>query len=247
MKVPTLPKTKGFSIGKVPPDALLRSVFPFLGMRGRGVIIRTGIGRDAAVIGRGTRVLVFSTDPITGTTAHIGAHSVVINANDIATTGAKPIWYLCTLLLPPGSNEALLRRIMMEIDEASRELEIEVIGGHTEITAGLTRPIIAGFMVGEESAGKVLSANAGRAGDSILLTKTSGIEGTAILASDYEERLHLQPSRLGQAKRLSKRISVVKEALAIAKIPGVHAMHDPTDGGVLNGLCEIAESSRLGF
>ncbi len=211
-------------------------------------MVRPGIGRDAAIIKYRGRVLVFSTDPITGTPTHIGAHSVIINANDVATTGAKPTWYLCTLLLPPGTRESSLRQVMMEIDQAARGLGIAVVGGHTEVTWGLSRPVIAGFMVGESTKDRVLSVEGGREGDTILLTRTAGLEGTAILASDYPERLKKIPERtLEKARGFSNRISVVGEALRVARVAGVHALHDPTEGGVLNGLWELATASRLGI
>lgn len=212
------------------------------------MLVRPGIGRDAAIIKYRGRVLVFSTDPITGTPTHIGAHSVIINANDVATTGAKPTWYLCTLLLPPGTRESSLRQVMMEIDQAARGLGIAVVGGHTEVTWGLSRPVIAGFMVGESTKDRVLSVEGGREGDTILLTRTAGLEGTAILASDYPERLKKIPERtLEKARGFSNRISVVGEALRVARVAGVHALHDPTEGGVLNGLWELATASRLGI
>ncbi len=237
-----------FRVGKIPPSALLRSVFPYTGKKNSRMIVKPGIGRDAAVIRYGRSVLTFSTDPITGTTTHIGSHSVIINANDIATTGARPTWYLCTLLLPIGADERLLRGIMVEIHEAAKELGVSVIGGHTEVTSGLHRPIIAGFMVGESETGRVLTAEGGRNGDRVLFTKTAGLEGTAILASDFSGRLRrLPPKSLKKAKSFSRQLSVAKEALAIAKFRGVHAIHDPTEGGVLNGLWELAEASRLGI
>ncbi len=191
--------------------------------------------------------MVFTADPVTGTTRDIGEHSVQINANDIATAGARPVWYMCTLLLPPGTSESTLEKIMRGVDSASRKLGITVLGGHTEATKGLDRPIIAGFMVGESNR-KVLSSQGGHVGDVILLTKSAGLEGTAILASDYEEELKQVPSNvLARARSFSKKISIVKEALSIARIRGVHALHDPTEGGVLNGFWEMAEASRLGI
>src|SRR5713101_9617198 len=117
-------KSASLSVGKIPPASLLRSVFPFLGRRDPRIVVKPGIGRDAAVMRQDHKVLVFSTDPITGTTTHIGRHSVIVNANDIATAGARPIWYLCTVLLPLGTRESYLRGIMMEIDETSRSLGI---------------------------------------------------------------------------------------------------------------------------
>ncbi|HEY4822754.1 MAG TPA: AIR synthase family protein [Candidatus Bathyarchaeia archaeon] len=246
--MPTAKGTRRFKVGKVPPSTLLRAVYPYLGRKSRSLLIGPGIGRDAAAIGYGNKVLVFSTDPITGTATHIGRHSVHINANDIATAGARPIWYLCTILLPPDADEISLRQIMADVDDAAKSLGITVVGGHTEVTPGLTRPIIAGFMVGETTRQRLLSSEGGREGDKVLLTKTAGLEGTAILATDYANKLSdLEPKTLDRARMFSEQISVVKEALTAARIRGVHAMHDPTEGGVLNGLWELAEASNLGI
>ncbi len=244
-----MPRTRtigSFPVGKVPPASLVRTVYPYVGARNSRLILGPGIGRDTAAVKYNHRVMVFTADPVTGTTSNVGEHSVQINANDIATTGAKPVWYLCTILLPPGTKEKTLAGIMRGVDRASRRLGINVVGGHTEATRGVDRPIIAGFMVGELK-GRILSSESARVGDRILLTKTAGLEGTAILASDYEERLKRIPvDILNRARGFSKQISIVKEALSIAKISGVHALHDPTEGGVLNGFWELAESSHLG-
>ena len=246
-----MPKRRGstrFQVGKVPPFALQRAVYPYLGRKSRSLLVGPGIGRDAAAIRYGRKVLVFSADPITGTTTHIGSHSVHINANDIATTGARPTWYLCTILLPPGTNEESLRRIMEDMDRAAKGLGIALVGGHTEVTRGLVRPIIAGFMVGETDQDHLLSADGGHEGDTVLLTKTAGLEGTAIIASDHADRLrNLDAETLQRARSFSEQISILKEALRTARIRGVHAMHDPTEGGVLNGLWELAEASNMGI
>ncbi len=236
-----------FRVGKIPPDSMTRAVYSHVGRRNPRVVLSPGIGRDTAVVKGGKTFTVYTADPVTGTSRQIGEHSVRINANDIATTGAVPIWYICILLLPPGSDESMLEEIMAGVDQASQELGISVLGGHTEATRGIQRPIIAGFMVGESST-KVLSSNGGKVGDAVLLTKSAGLEGTAILASDYQERLKRVPREtVARAQRFSKQISVVREALSIAKIRGVHALHDPTEGGVLNGLWEMAEASRTGI
>src|SRR5881628_3676343 len=159
-----------FAAGKIPPETLLRAVYTNLGKRDKRVLIGPGIGRDSAVVKQNGMVLVFTADPITGTPSHIGQHSVEINANDIATTGARPKWYLCTILLPVGTREDSLREITREIHETAKRLGITVVGGHTEATSGLDRPIISGFMVGE-TRGRVLSSEGGKRGDRILLTK----------------------------------------------------------------------------
>jgi hydrogenase maturation factor len=226
---------------------MVRAVYSHGGKWNPRLVLGPGIGRDTAVVRLGKKLVVLTADPVTGTTKHIGEHSVHINANDIAATGAKPVWYVCTLLLPPGTSEKALARIMSGIDQASRSLGITVAGGHTEVTRGLDRPLIAGFMVGEIG-GKVLSSANMCIGDWILMTKTAGIEGTAILASEYLARLGgMKRETIRKAQSLAKQISIVEEAMGISKIAGVHALHDPTEGGVLNGLWELAEASGLGI
>src|SRR3989441_3326392 len=237
-----------FAMGKIPPETLLRAVYTNLGRKDKRVLVGPGIGRDSAAVKQDGTILVFTADPITGTPSHIGQHSVEINANDIATTGARPKWYLCTILLPLGTGEDSLREITREIHETAKRLGIAVVGGHTEATPGLDRPIISGFMVGE-TRGRVLSAENGRPGDRILLTKTVGLEGTAILGRDKAPLLRkkgVHEGLLKLARSYQEQISVVEEALLAAKLKGVHALHAPIEGGVLNGLWEMAEASDLG-
>ncbi len=239
-------QARPFLVGKIPPKTLARTVYSHTGKRNPRLLLGPGIGRDIAAV-KNDPILILTTDPITGTSTRIGEHSVYINANDIATAGARPVWYLCTILLPPGSNERILSEIMKGIDRASQKLGITVARGHTEATRGLKRPIIAGFMIGERN-GRLLRAEDARVGDLILLTKTAGIEGTAIIAFDHARRLRQIPVKtLQKARRLSQQISIVAEASAISKISGVRVMHDPTEGGVVNGCWELGEASGLGL
>src|SRR5437016_14194309 len=136
----------GFVMGKIPPETLLRAVYTNLGKRDKRVLVGPGIGRDSAAVKQDGTILVFTADPITGTPSHIGQHSVEINANDIATTGARPTWYMCTILLPVGSRESSLREIAREIHETAKRLGSTVIGGHTEATPGIDRQISWGLL-----------------------------------------------------------------------------------------------------
>jgi len=235
-------------VGKVPPEKLKKIVFKHLGAQGRDVVIRSGIGVDAAAVDFGDKVLVASTDPITGAEKHIGFYAVNVNANDVATFGAKPKWFLVSILLPENADESLLKEIMEDIDKSAKELGIAIIGGHTEVTPGLKRPIVVGTMLGEVKKEKLVYAGNAKPGDAIILTKGAGIEGTAIIASEREEELVKVFGRefVERAKAFLWNISVVKEAL-IANEIGVNAMHDPTEGGIANGLHEMAEASGLGF
>lgn len=238
-----------FPTGKIPADILRRVIFKRLGAHSNRVLVGPGIGEDATIIDMGDRVVILKTDPITGAVGSIGWLVVHINANDIATCGARPRWFFCTMLLPEGADEALLRKIMTDMDRAARGLGVAIVGGHSETTPGLSRPILVGFMVGEAAKDSYIATRGAQAGDALILTKGAGIEGTAILAEDLAEVLQGKISEkvLARARRFLDSISVVDEAMKAVEIGGVHSMHDPTEGGVLNGLWEMAEASQKGI
>jgi thiamin-phosphate kinase len=213
------------------------------------VIRGAAIGEDAPIIDMGTKVLVAKANPITGAEENIGRLAVHVNANDVAARGAKPLWFMNTILLPEGCTESKLEDIMDEVNRACIELGVQLIGGHTECVAGLERPIVAGFMMGEAPKNRYVTTSGAKPGDRILLTKTAGLEGTSILASDLEEKLKrkVDQKTLQRARRMIDEISVVSEALMAVETGGVHSMHTPTEGGVLNGLYEMGAAAGVGL
>lgn len=234
--------------GKVPPEKLKELVFKNLGAPGERVIIGSDLGIDAAAIDFGDTVLVASTDPITGAEKGIGFYAVHVNANDVATFGARPKWFLVSILLPEKAEEELLEEIMRELHESALKLGVAIVGGHTEVTPGLERPIVVGTMLGEVPRERLVTSNGAKPGDVIIMTKWAGLEGTAIIASEREEELERKFGRefVEGAKSFIEMISVVEDALTANEV-GVNAMHDPTEGGIANGLHEMAEAARLGF
>lgn len=241
--------TSRFLAGKIPPDFLSRVVFRYTGALNRRLILGPALGEDAAIVRMHGKLIVLTNDPITGAHENAGWLSVHVNANDVATRGAKPVWFLCCLLLPEGSDPSLLEHIMRQVDEAAREISVTVAGGHSEVTIGLDRPIIVGSMIGEVTSGTYVTTSGARPGDKVILTKTIGIEGTSILAHDLGSRL---TSSVGEgivrtAKTFSRRISVVKDAMIAKAAGGVRAMHDPTEGGIMCGLWELAQASKAGI
>ncbi|MFX1265605.1 MAG: AIR synthase family protein, partial [Promethearchaeota archaeon] len=184
-----------------------------------------------------------------GSTEDVGWLAVHINANDIATFGVAPRWFLVSILLPAGSNPEDLAQIMEQIDRASESLGISVAGGHTEVTEGIDRPIIAGFMMGITSKGGYVTSTGARAGDHIIMTKTAAIEGTAILAAEGEEVLsdRLAKNVLRDACGIREQISVVKDGVTAFGTGYITAMHDPTEGGLSGGLHELCDASDVGF
>jgi len=195
----------------------------------------------------GDHYLVAKTDPITFATDEIGWYAVQVNANDIATMGAVPLWFLATILLPGAcATAALARHILSQIGEACRDLSVAVVGGHTEITYNLDRPIVVGCMLGEVAKNRLVWTGGARPGDAILLTKGAPIEATAIIAREKRAELEgrFPAPFLDRCANYLRNpgISVVREARLAVEVGGVTSMHDPTEGGVVTALWELAEA-----
>src|SRR5262245_2945244 len=239
-------------VGKLPTDRL-RSLLAELPHRDPRLLVGPQPGEDAAVIDIGDRCLVVATDPITFATDHIGRYAVHVNANDVAVLGARPLWFFVVLLLPErGTTSQLPETIMADVRTACLELGVTVGGGHTVVTAGLDRPIVVGQILGEVAPSRLVRKTRIAVGDRILLTRGIAIEGTAILAREKADRLQtrVDPNLLARARRLlnDPGISVVNAALAAAEVGDVvHAMHDPTEGGLATGLCELVAQAGLGL
>jgi len=245
-------RPKSLPVGKLPVGHL-RSLLAHLPGRDPRLLIGPQIGEDAAVIDAGDRYLVVSTDPITFATDHIGRYTVHVNANDVAVLGARPLWFFVVLLLPEGgTTPELVDTIMTDVQITCEEMGVTLGGGHTEITQGLDRPILVGQMLGEVAPTRLVRKNRVAIGDHILLTRGVAIEGTAILARERSDRLRgrVDADLLARAERflVDPGISVVRAALAAAEAGDVvHAMHDPTEGGLATGLFELVAPSGLGL
>lgn len=240
-----------YPVGKLPQRDLVALLDRALPEPDPRVVFGPGLGRDAAVIDFGDRYMVTKTDPITFATDEIGWYVVNINANDVACLGARPRWFIVTLLLPEGkSDSALVETIFEQLRSASQELGISVVGGHTEITHGIDRPIAVGAMFGDVAPEDLVRSDGAQAGDVLILTKAIAVEGTAILARDLDDRLRrdMDPALVDRAADLlhAPGISVVRDAMIATQAGAVHAMHDPTEGGVATGIHEMTEAAGLG-
>lgn len=236
-------------IGKVPENILKRAVFKQIKHVRPEVILHPGVGEDCAAIEtKEDEVLVFSTDPITGASKGMGTLAVHITANDLASSGAEPVGILTCVILPPGTREKRLRELMQEIVAASRELKIEVMGGHTEISDVVNRPVITVTGVGKAKKDRLISTGGLQPGDDLVMTKWAGLEGTSIIATEKQEELakRLSSQIIEAALEMREYISVVPEA-AVAVKTGVSAMHDVTEGGIFGALWEMGEASGVGI
>ncbi len=238
-------------VGKLPPE-LLAKIIRSAPTAGPRVLLGPGIGLDCAVLDFGEICLVLKTEPITFASEEIGWYAVQIAANDIATTGARPAWAMFTVLLPERkTSEESVTALSKQVTDACRAAGITLIGGHTEVTHGLDRPIIVTTMLGEIQRDKLVTPDQAQPGDILILTKGVPIEATALLAREFPAVLkdHLTPEEILAARNylFTPGISVLKDAQIAVKTGGVTAMHDPTEGGVATALWEMAQACQHTF
>jgi hydrogenase maturation factor len=234
-------------LGKVPPRVLRQIVFRNLGAPSTRVLIGPGIGVDNTVISLDEVRVIVSSDPVTGARENLGRIGVDVSTNDVALSGARPEFLLISLILPPGTREEDIRRIMSQASLEARRLEVSIVGGHTEYAEIVRNPVFVGTAIGWTKRKKIITSGGAKPGDDIVIVGEAGVEGTSILASDLRRELEekgVPPAVLKRASRLVKSISVVKQALIAADY--VSAMHDPTEGGVLGGIYEVCEASGTG-
>src|SRR5881397_4001716 len=239
-------------IGKLRAETL-QAIFDKHPLRDPRVVVGPRVGEDAAVIDLGDRYLVAAADPITFATDELGWYALHVNANDIVVRGATPRWFLATLLLPAGATDEVgVRALFGQLAQACEELGVALVGGHTEVTHGLDRPIVAGTMLGEVDKDRLVTTGGAQVGDAIVMTKGIPLEGAAIIAREREAALlerGVHPMIIGKAKRFLRApgLSVVAEAEIACELARVHAMHDPTEGGLATALWELAEAADVGL
>jgi hydrogenase maturation factor len=237
--------------GKLPLE-LLSQLLGKIEVNDPRVVLGAKPGEDAALIDFGDRYLVTKTDPITFATDLIGWYLVQVNSNDLAVMGATPKWLMVTLLLPEGTTPEVVRGIFDQLLKACNEHDIALVGGHTEVTYGLPRPIAIGSMFGEVAKDRVVLTSGAQIGDSVILTQGIAIEGASILAREAADEL----LAAGVARDVIDRageflftpgISVRKAASIACDTVNVHSMHDPTEGGLATGLLEMATGANVGM
>jgi HAD superfamily hydrolase (TIGR01549 family) len=236
--------------GKLPNDLLHQFLNQF-GFEDPSVLIKPGVGEDTAAVDvHEDEVLLLKSDPITFATDAIGRYAVLVNANDIATAGATPRWFLSTLMFPVGTSAFSVQRVMAELSRVCRQYGITLCGGHTEITDAVSRPMVTGTMAGTITRDRLIHKQNIKPGDRILLTKGVAVEGTAIIAREFKERLKqlgVAEGVIAECRRFLDHISVLKEAAIAGDVEGVSAMHDVTEGGLATALEELSIAGGYRF
>lgn len=234
--------------GKIPENILKRSVLGKISAKRPEVLVGSGVGEDCCVLAHGSdEVFVMSTDPITAAEKNTGSLAVLVTANDLASAGAEPVGILLTVLLPAGATEEAISSLMGEVTDKCRELSIEIMGGHTEVTDVVTKPLLSVTGVGKCRRDRVITTGGAEADMDLIVTKAIGLEGTSIIASEHREELltKLPADLIDRAASFIDEISVVEDGLTAAAA-GASAMHDVTEGGIYGALWELAEASGVG-
>ena len=235
--------------GKIKIDNLKGLVLDQITSNNPDVLVGPKVGEDSAIIDFGEFVAVMSTDPITGVQEGMGSLAVNVACNDIAANGAKPIGIQQALLVPPETKEDEVVAIVEDINDAAQKLEIDVLGGHTEVTDIVKQPLVSCTAIGKTSKDKFVTSSDAEIGDEIIVTKWTALEGTSILANDFAEKLQklgVSDDELSAACNLAQEISVIPEGMIGADL-GVNAMHDVTEGGLYGALYELTEAAEVGF
>ncbi|MDZ7722541.1 MAG: AIR synthase family protein [candidate division KSB1 bacterium] len=236
-------------LGKLDHDLLDRLIKKYTRHSDR-VIQGARLGEDATVIEMTDRYLICKTDPITFATDQIGYYAVHVNMNDIVCMGGVPKWFMASIILPAGTTQDQADGIFRQLSETCQQENVIYCGGHTEVTADVPRPIVSGHMIGEtDFDGLILKKNA-RVGDRLVLAQPIAVEGTSIIAREHAAGLKKKYSpefiKACQNMLFDPGISVKRTALTAVETVNVHAMHDPTEGGLATAVYELASAANLG-
>lgn len=239
---------KFMKLGKLSPRELECFVFPFRGKEREEVLFGPHLGRDCGVLRFSPLYLSCTCDPVTGTTFGAGTLAPHLVANDLIASGAEPVALVVSLLFPPGTPSSSVESTMRELDEAAREIGFAILGGHTEVTDAVTRPVIHCTGIGKIEYEPLPDVTRVAPGDAIVMTKGAGIEGTGILAAEYAEALRgvLTDAELESARAFLRKVSVLPEGRIALKF-SPHCLHDATEGGVLGAIWEVCSAQGLGF
>lgn len=235
--------------GKISEAALQRSVLKQFNSRRDEILFCSAIGEDCAAMKlEAGEVCVLSSNPVTGSGKVSGALAVCSAVNNLAASGAEPVGVLLTLLLPEEFKESHLKDLMTAMEEVCETHKIQIMGGHTEVTAAVNVPVYSVTAVGKIQEKKLLRTKHAKAGQDIVLSKWIGMEGSVAIAAAKEKELleRFPKAMIDQVKAMQPLCCVLSEA-ALAGKSGVSAMHDVSSGGIYGALYELSEAAGVGL
>lgn len=230
--------------GKLTGNSLRKNVLDLLSSRRKEVLVGANCANDtASLLVEGA--FCVHTDPITGATEEIGSLAIKVVLNDISAGYGEPIAVLLTLLLPETMDESDVKRIMLDAECEAQKWNVEIVGGHTEFTDAVTRPVVNAVGIGKRA--DAYKPYVPQVGDSVIVTKHLGLEGSFILLEQHAKKFNLTESEREEAKSYAAATSVMKEA-EVVRNSGMQAlMHDITEGGIMGAVAEICDIASIGM
>lgn len=230
-------------VGKVPNSVLEELLKDIIDRK--EVVVGAHVGKDTAILDYREKLIVLSTDPITGATKDIGNLAINVAVNDLATEGAEPVAAMLTILAPEGTTEEELFQIMKDAKNTANKINLSIIGGHTEITDAVNRIIINTAVLG--AIDRPYKKEKIEVNDLLVITKDLGIEGTSILLKEKPELKNiLTKEEIALGEKYSEMTSVIKEGI-LGKESGAKYMHDITEGGILGACWEASKANDIGL
>lgn len=235
--------------GKLSDEKLKKLVLDRLAPCSEDVLEGPGTGLDCGIIKSKGDVLVISSDPITGAAKNIGILAIHVSCNDIACCGITPKGINLVMIVPESTTVEEIKTIVDQVSKEAKSLNVDIVGGHTEVSSAVNRPILTTTAFGFASEKQIIYSSGAKVGDSIIMTKRAALEGTAILAADFKDRLLeiMSEDEIHKGESLINQISVVPEGVLCGESGVVNAMHDATEGGILGAVGELAIASKKGF
>lgn len=234
-------------VGKLSNEDLDAMILSKLKSKRKEVLGASSIGEDTALLDMEGDYIVLSSDPITGAAENLGALAIHISVNDVATKSADAVGVLLTLLLPVNTSSRDIERIMADAQRAADEVNMDIIGGHTEVTDAVSKPVMISTVIGRVAKEHLPDPGAVKPGDIVAMSKVAGLEGTAILCTDCAHALKdMGDELLSEGQALMNELSVQREGEAAASYH-IRAMHDVTEGGVEGALWEMAQALGVGM
>lgn len=235
------------NIGKVSESVLKRSVLKFIKGKRDEVLNGAGVGADCAVFACREGFAAQAVQSFVLQEPSEILYPVCRAVNSVAAGGAEPFSVALSVLLPAETEEVFLQKLMQNAAEAAAALAVQISGGHTEVTAAVSKPCVTVTATGKLPEGAPLGKRA-LPGQTLVVSKWIGLEGTALLAAHHRESLSARYPlhMLDQAEDFKQHLSVLPEAATAVK-SNVGAMHDVSGGGIFAALWELAESAGVGL
>jgi hydrogenase expression/formation protein HypE len=201
--------------------------------------------------GRGPTRLAYTTDsyvvdPIFFPGGDIGSLSIHGTVNDLAMSGARPLYLSAGFILEEGFAIEDLKRVLSSMRAAAAEAGVSVVTGDTKVVqkGSADKIFINTSGIGIVELPVQLSASRARAGDKVILSGTIGDHGTTIMIARGE--LELETEIESDSAPLNLLVQeMLDEAARISTVEAIHCLRDPTRGGVATTLNEIAMSSDV--